>query len=148
MFEFIVGDVEMEREREFDLLKINAVKKPQVLLYNFREEERLRKIKRYLIKTGVSLKVVQASEFMESLGYLLGMPLYQKNPGFSMGKNFSEEMLVMDGFSSERMDRFFEFFREEGLEPVELKAVVTKYNAGWNSIRLHEELAGERKAVK
>jgi hypothetical protein len=135
-------------EKGFDLLRINDVKKPQVLLYNFREDERLRKIKRYLLKTGVSLKVVQAAEFLESLGYLLEMPLYQKKQGFSMGKNFSEEMLVMDGFSSERMDQFFQFFKDEGLEPVALKAVVTKYNAGWDSIRLYEELAAERDVIR
>lgn len=122
--------------------------KPQVLLYNFKQDERTRAISRYLNRTGAEVRSVQAPEFLESLGFLFGIPGFAKNPQFNLGGNFSDEMLVMKDFSREEMGLFLNFFHENNLEPVALKAMLTPVTQHWNSLQLHEELCREHEALK
>lgn len=120
----------------------------QILLYNFKDEERLRKIRRYLNRQKVSIRMVQAPEYLESLGYLFGIPGFSKNPMFNLGGNFQEEMMVMNGFTDGQLDAFLAFFRENSLPPVRLKAVLTPVTRHWNSLRLYKELSREHAAMK
>lgn len=129
-------------------MKSINLKKPQVLLYNIKEDERFAKLRKYLVRSGAAVRTVKSSEYLESLGYLLGIQGFQKNKMFPLGQNFHDEMLVMSGFSSERIDELLDFFKRENLEPVSLKAIVTPYNVTWDSMRLHAELCGERDALR
>lgn len=122
--------------------------KPQVLLYNFQPDERTRVIRRYLMRDGISVRQVQAPEFLESLGFLFELPGFSKNPQFNLGSNFSEEMMVLKGFSSEQLDLFLKFFRQNNLAPVSLKAVLTPVTQYWNSMQLYGELKKEHEAMK
>ena len=45
------------------------------------------------------------------------------------------------------LDAFLRAFRSYRVAPVALKAVLTETNAGWDSVRLHEELCRERDAL-
>ena len=42
---------------------------------------------------------------------------------------------------------FLGLFRRMGIAPVALKAMLTPTNAAWDSEKLHEELAGEHRAM-
>ena len=97
----------------------------QILLYNFKDENRLRQIRRYLNRQKISLRMVQPSEYLESLGFLFEIPGFAKNSVFNLGQNFQEEMMVLNGFSSQQLDEFLAFFKENSLPPVALKAVLT-----------------------
>ena len=59
---------------------------------------------------------------------------------------FPEEMLLMKGFPERLMDAFLAGLREEGLAPIPLKAVLTPSNAGWDSVKLHDELLREARS--
>jgi hypothetical protein len=120
---------------------------PKILIYNMEMDERFRAIRRYLNRTGVTIRPVQAPEYLESIGYLLELPGCRKNPLFNLGGNFREEMMVMSGFSGDRLDAFLQFFHEMQLEPVALKAIVTPHNCSWNSLQLHDELLREHHTV-
>jgi hypothetical protein len=120
----------------------------QILLYNFKEDTRTQQLRRYLSRNGVSIRVVQPAEYLHPLGFLLGLPGFERNPMFNLGSNFSEEMLVMAGFGEKQMDDFLQFFRIQNLEPVALKAVLTPITQHWNSIQLHDELIREHQAMK
>lgn len=115
----------------------------QILLYNFKDEERLRKIRRYLNKHKVSVRMVQPSEYLESLGFLFEIPGFTRNPVFNLGQNFQEEMMILKDFSSEQLDEFLAFFKENGLPPVNLKAMLTPVTVHWDSVKLHDELMKE-----
>ena len=119
----------------------------QILLYNFNDPERLRMIRRYLNREKISVRIVQAPEFLESLGYLFDIPGFAKNSAFNLGKNFQEEMMVMNNFSEKQMDNFLAFFRENNLPSVSLKAVLTPVTQHWNSLQLYEELSKEHAAM-
>lgn len=115
----------------------------QILLYNFKEEDRLRQIRRYLNRHKFSVRMVQQPEYLESLGFLFEIPGFAKNPVFNLGQNFQEEMMVLKDFSSEQLDEFLAFFKENGLSPVSLKAILTPVTVHWNSVKLHDELIKE-----
>lgn len=125
-----------------------APEQPKVLMYNIEQDVRGRKLRRYLQREGIAVKEVQTVEYLESLGCLLGLPMYPKNGLFNMGRTFSEEMLFLAGFSPGLLDDFLGFFANEGLAPVKLKAMLTAHNISWNSLQLYEELARERKSLK
>ena len=115
----------------------------QILLYNFKDEDRLRQIRRYLNRHRISVRMVQQPEYLESLGLLFEIPGFSKNPVFNLGKNFQEEMMVLKDFSSAQMDDFLAFFRENQIPPVALKAMLTPVTQHWSSIQLHDELSRE-----
>lgn len=65
-----------------------------------------------------------------------------------MGENFSEEMLVMKDFSNSQMDAFLQFFRDNQLKNVDLKAVLTPVTVHWNSMELYRELKKEHQELR
>ena len=66
---------------------------------------------------------------------------------FNLGKNFSEEMMVLNNFSSEQMDSFLAFFHENQIPSVALKAMLTPVTQHWSSLQLHDELSKEHKLM-
>lgn len=134
------------------------IRKETVLLYNI-EEEKEKKIKKVLLLLGMKAKTVTAEQYQEKLGVLSGMmtraqvkgqvpavqpeqlsPLEQTVP-------FTDEMLVMCGFSKNRVEQFLAELKKKHIETINLKAVLTPYNALWNSYELHRELEKEHRAM-
>lgn len=123
-------------------------KKPQVLLYNLKQDIRTQKLRQYLTASGAEFRTVTAAEYLHPLGFLFGLPGFERNPLFNLGGNFSEEMMVLHNFSSEQLDSLLAFFRESRLPSVSLKAVLTPINQHWSSLALYQELVREREAMK
>ena len=119
----------------------------QVLLSNFRDEARLRQIRRYLNRQKISVTMVQPSQYLEKLGFLFEIPGFSKNPVFNLRQNFQEEMMVLNGFSGSELDGFLAFFKENSLPAVKLKAVLTPVTMHWDSMKLHDELMREHEAL-
>lgn len=119
----------------------------QVLLYNFSVSDRTRKIRKYLRKEGIGICVVETADYAQPLGVLAGLPGFVRQNIYNMGEDFKEEMLVMCGFEEKQMEDFLAFFRENDLEPVALKAMLTPVSQNWDSIRLHRELASEHRVI-
>lgn len=120
---------------------------PAALLYNFNDPDRLRLIRRYLNRQKVKVRIVTTPEFLHPLGYLFELSGFQPSTQFNLGANFSDEMLVLKDFSSEQMDAFLAFFREEQISSVALKAMLTPVTQHWSSVQLHDELAKEHKMM-
>ena len=116
---------------------------PEALLYNFNDPERLRQIRRYLNRQKVKTRIVTAPEFLHPLGYLFEIPGFHPSSQFNLESNFSDEMIVLKDFSSEQLDEFLAFFKENGLLPVNLKAMLTPVTVHWDSLKLHDELMKE-----
>ncbi|MBQ9707713.1 MAG: DUF3783 domain-containing protein [Firmicutes bacterium] len=124
-------------------MDLNFDMQPTVLLYNMQTSERGEKIRAYLTKTGVKVVDVLPADFRQPIGALAGVPGYERTSDIHMGAGFTDEMLIMHMFDDMRMNAFFAFFRQAGLQSVDLKAVVTPTNAEWNSIDLHDEISKE-----
>lgn len=119
----------------------------QILLYNFKDDERTQQIRRYLNRKRILFRNVQPPEYAKPLGVLLELPGFEGSHPFNLGYSFSEEMMVFYGFEQNDIWEFLSFFRSEGLKGVALKAMVTPVNQHWNSIRLHDELSLEHRTL-
>lgn len=122
--------------------------KTSALFYNFNDDLRTQKIRRYLHQSGISTRMVTTPEFLQPLGVLFELPDFSPNPLFNFGGDFKEEMLVMKDFSEKQLDDFLQFIRSSGFAPIELKAVLTPVSCRWNSLQLYQELTKERAAFQ
>lgn len=129
-------------------MKYKGNSQAAVLLYNLDGSERGRKIKFILIRMGVRIKNVKKEDYLKPIGALAGITGVESNDRSYDGPGFSEEMLVMKGFSSRQIDDMILRFRKEKLEKIELKAVLTDTNQTWDSITLFKNLRDEHEQMK
>lgn len=118
-----------------------------VLLYNLEEGEKARKVKMVLLKMKVKIRKVSREQYLEPIGFLAGDKEIKSCEEVYEGENFSEEMLVMKGFTSSRIDLLLREFRKAGIGRINLKAIVTEHNQNWNSIELYRELKAEHEMM-
>lgn len=116
----------------------------RVLLYNFRNEARRKKVKALLFRLALPSREVEPEEQGYPLGTLLGEP--GEMPGEATDEPFTEEMLVMHGLAPRQFHGLVDGLRQQGVI-VPLKAVVTPHNIQWTSARLHRELSAEHAAM-
>ena len=114
-----------------------------LLMYNI-PPEKAGKIKAIALRHGFRIRVVQPEEFGRSIAALAGFPETQVQGD---GTVFSDEMLVMAGFSPALMNRLLQTFRQMKIPPVPLKAMLTETNGRWDSCRLYREISAEHEAM-
>ncbi|MBQ2159761.1 MAG: DUF3783 domain-containing protein [Oscillospiraceae bacterium] len=117
---------------------------PAVLLCRFCTDARAERIRGYLRGRGIRVIEVPAEKTGLALGRLLEIPGFPAGPGTAVTSGVAEEMLVMHAFRGTMMQDFLQFFRDERLEPVALKAVATPTNLFWSPAQLCTELQRER----
>lgn len=117
-----------------------------VLLYNMAGTTRGRKIKFILVQLGARIINVEKEEYLKSIGELLKITPPTETVDYE-GEGFSEEMLVMEGFTGKQIDELSMRMRKSKMERINLKAVVTETNQFWNSIELYEELKKEHEKM-
>lgn len=116
---------------------------PVVLLYQVPELVANR-LKQPLREEGISVRMVPEQMYTVTLDVLLGL----RQPGKTMpncGISLAEPMLVMHGFSSEKVDTVLQILREHHVR-IDLKAVTTPTNLTWTSLQIYAELRREREA--
>ena len=116
---------------------------PIVLCYNLGPEREARLRTLCLIQK-LRLRPVAPEEYAEPIGALAGL---LPPAGSLAAEPFSDEMLVLCGFSEPALNAFLQGFRKAGLPPVALKAVLTPSNAVWDSRQLWLELRQEHAAM-
>ena len=125
--------------------------KETVLLYNFDDEKRTAAVKRTLILMCVRIRTVEKKDYLRPLKELLGLEEAAGAEAASRqdydGEGFAEEMLLMAGFTSRRIDALIAGLKKNGAGRVDLKAVLTPTNAGWNSLELYEEIKREHEKM-
>lgn len=116
-----------------------------VLLYHV-EGDRGRKLRGLLIQNGMKIRSIRPEQYLEPIGYLSGVKGAEPSGQIYDGEDFSEEMMVLKGIYGGRLDMLLSLMRREGIS-IELKAVVTEQNIGWNSIQLYEEIKEEHETM-
>lgn len=133
----------------------------KLLLFGIKKEKE--KLIRDLCKTlQISVLIIPHDKYGQPLGALAQVPGFaaaaltfpnpafqQKEAAFPLGTEpqLLIEMLVFSGISSELLDTFLKKYREAGIPPTPLKAVLTPHNASWNVYQLHAELFREHTAL-
>ena len=94
----------------------------------------------------VNLKIIKPGEYKVPIGFLSygseeQIREYLVDP--ESVKAFEKPMLVLAGFTNHRVKTFLDELKRSQVPPIPLKAVLTEYNAVWDSCSLYEELKKE-----
>lgn len=114
-----------------------------LLLFNIHDEEKRTAIRLLSLRLGYSVQDVLPEQQNTKISELLsGAKPAGQNP-----ISFTDEMMVMSGFSSQDMHTLLDGMRNNGC-PVRLKCIVTETNKSWTAARLYKELAAEDQAMR
>lgn len=121
--------------------------KETILLYGFQDETRLTKVKKALILLGMRMRVVVPADYSKPVGYMAGIKELETDTEAYGGLAFENEMMVMAGLSSSRVDAVILALRKAGIGRIDYKAVLTPTNQTWSAVTLYEEIAREHEAM-
>jgi len=116
-------------------------------LYNFNDPERLRKTRNVLLLMKARSKIVAEDQVLQPVGALAGM-LEPVTPEPADLSGFTDEMLVICGFYSRRIDDLLVRLRKAGVGDITYKAALTPTNMHWTGLELYHELSKEREAIE
>lgn len=109
---------------------------------------RIRGVKSTLVRLGIQIRNVAATESGQVIGSLLGRknfpPCETDSP--ATAPPISEPVLLLDGLTSKRLDILLRELRKSGVT-LPCKAVVTDNNIHWSFAKLYRELVAEREAL-
>lgn len=118
--------------------------KEAVYLYNIKHKPYEKTLKLHLIRLGIRMKEVNPNDYIQPLGVLVGSKSFTPVVSETTKEPFVDEMLLMVGFTNQRMDLLLSTLRKEGIR-IPLKAVLTEHNISWSSMELYNELKKEHK---
>ena len=127
-----------------------------VLLYHIEDEEKAKRLKRVLLLMGVKIRMVSPEQYhlpikdlingqsgeitKEETANLMDCVKTQDTDGAENEKeSIQEEMMVMYGFSGNRLDELLNALRKNQSR-INLKAILTETNKEWSSYVLYQEL--------
>ena len=129
----------------------------ELVLYYSTGDPRMKKqemmMKSVLVRMGVKIRNVAPDQVMESVGYLAGVPGFEKREVLQQPEaeekipQITEQMLVMKDFTSRRIDTLLLNLRKAKVPKINLKAIVTEQNAGWSFYHLYEEIGDEHRRM-
>jgi hypothetical protein len=92
---------------------------------------------------GIELVDIARKDYAQPLGALAQVKGFKREKAAYTGPELPAEMLVFSGMNSDRVDAFLAAYKQTGLAPVSLKAIVTPDNIRWNAEKLFRELMRE-----
>ena len=129
----------------------------ELVLYYSTGDPRMKKqemmMKSVLVRMGVKIRNVAPDQVMESVGYLAGVPGFEKREVLQQPEaeekmpQITEQMLVMKDFTNRRIDALLLNLRKAKVPKINLKAIVTEQNAGWSFYHLYEEIGEEHRKM-
>ena len=129
----------------------------ELVLYYSTGDPRMKKqemmMKSVLVRMGVKIRNVAPDQVMESVGYLAGVPGFEKREVLQQPEaeekipQITEQMLEMKDFTSRRIDTLLLNLRKAKVPKINLKAIVTEQNAGWSFYHLYEEIGEEHRRM-
>ena len=123
-----------------------AVPKELVLYYNPNPSGHVARMKGVFVQMGIRIKNVTSEEVGYTVGCLAGIKEADKEVQANCPE-ISDEMLVMKGFSSQRVDQLLLALRKAKVPKINLKAVVTDSNRNWSFYKLYEEIKKEHEEM-
>ena len=143
-----------------EVRKGRSIMKEIVLYYTPRQMDHTSLLKGVLVQMGVKIKNLTPDRCGKKIGFLVGMEGYEDSSGMDKiqginGMNeagqqtvtqalpMTEELMVLSGFTDERLDELLDKLRKTGVPKIKLKAIVTETNANWTVYELYRQLQDE-----
>lgn len=107
-------------------------------------------IKGVLVQMGIKIKNLTPGRCEKQIGFLAGMDGFEEEPAEGQQASFvdmNDELLVLCGFTDQRVDQLLAQLRKAGVPRSVLKALVTETNAQWTVYELYRHLIEERKMM-
>lgn len=123
-----------------------------MILYYVQDEKKKIQMEVLGMSMSIATKQLKPSELNTQVGVLVGLkniaPLdlsqVEKAPAiFCM-----PEVIIFSGLSDKKLDEFLLSYKNVGLTPTKLKAVVTPKNINWTLYQLIRELSAERAQIE
>ena len=121
--------------------------KSTVLIFNF-SEEKLKMLKMVCMMMGIRFKIIPKENYLQPIGALFAIEGIEMNDKIYTGEEFSEEMMLLCNFNSEKLQKFLQGTQRLGVGKIDLKALLTEHNKTWSPIEIFAELNKERAEFK
>ncbi|MDO5336067.1 MAG: DUF3783 domain-containing protein [Eubacteriales bacterium] len=118
-----------------------------VVFYHMRKLPYLGKLGQVLKEMGAELLERGPEDAGQKIGFLVGLPGFEKAQGV-LPMKIPEEIMILNGFTSSRMDELFKRMREAGIPKIALKAAITESNKNWTLGQLYIEIRMEHEEIK
>lgn len=134
--------------------------KEMVLYYAPENSVHVGAVKGVLVQMGIKIKNLTPERCEKKIGYLAGLDGFENEdmvpdntdmPGVGQQDShisINEELLVLCGFTEERLDRLLERLRKAKVPRSVMKAIVTESNAHWTVHELYDHLVEERRRIE
>lgn len=120
---------------------------PTVLLYSVPADMH-RAIAAIALELGADCKKIARWRFTQCIGCHAGIPGCEGTAARYEGQDLPSPMLIFAGFSDRMLDRFLAAYKKAAIPEIDYRAVVTKYNIGWNVLDLYQELVQEHESIR
>lgn len=122
-----------------------------VLYYALENSAHAALVKGVLAQMEIAVRNLTPGRCQKKIGFLVGMDGFGVRQAEGQQTSFvdmKEELLVLCGFTEERLDQLLERLRNAGVPRSVLKAVVTETNAQWTVYELYRHLIEERRQIE
>lgn len=120
----------------------------KIILVNNIKENKIAGFENLCKSQNIKIKKVPYSFLGQPIGFLAQIPGMKKTGAVYKGSAIEDEVIVFSDFDDKDLDEFLEGYKNTGLEPIDLKAVVTPTNMNWTFVELCNELVQERNAYR
>lgn len=119
-----------------------------MILYYIPDMKKEKQVKELCRNLQISTRALKSTDMNIEIGMLAGIGGTAAKEHAKAPEGYPPpEVLIFSGVSDELLDRFLAEYKEAGIAPIGLKAVVTVHNRTWTLYELTLELMKERMAM-
>lgn len=116
--------------------------KPTLLCYHITAKD-YNKLKSLLALLNFEVLLVEPSDYMQAIGYLVSLPGYMHAPAHYTGPDFTESMLLMAHMNDSQTEQLLAMLKMPGMPVFKRKVMLTDTNRNWTSVALYEHISEE-----
>ena len=120
-----------------------------LILYYIGDPKKEKLFREFCKRQNCRMRAISGQDMNKEVGYLAGIsPAAAGTSHGKMPEGFPvPEVLIFSGLSMDRLEVFLDAYKQAGIPPVGLKAVLTEHNLRWTVYELTTELMKERMAM-
>lgn len=114
-----------------------------IYLYHIDDRKTLQTMQFIAVRLGAKVKHITEDMAGQKVGYIAGLNGFTDEISAEEFTLPTEQMMLLQGFTSQKIDQLLALFRTAGIPRINLKAMLTENNQNWFLYELYEELKRE-----